>query len=167
MEELEAVMIVSTCVPELIGEDYSALKEELEETLGIPVLSVQTEHFKCNTHIPGMVRTLGALAELMEEQPGEKSGINILGHRQGNINATELMELLAKHNVHINCAIPSSSTIENIKKAPKVKLNIVTDQIAIDLAEEMQKDLGFHSFTLEKQWTNHNFKAYIKQSKIH
>lgn len=142
MEELEAVMIVSTCVPELIGEDYSAIKEELEEALKIPVLTVQTEHFKCNTHIPGMVRTLGALSELMEDWQDEKEGVNILGHRQGNIAETELMTLLAKYNIGINCAIPSSATIENLKTASKVKLNIVTDQMAITLAEEMKKRFG-------------------------
>ena len=53
-----------------------------------------------------MVRTLEALAELMEVWEGEKQGVNILGHRQGNIEATELMTLLAKHNIGINCAIP-------------------------------------------------------------
>lgn len=138
LESLEAIMLVSTCVPELIGEDYAALKEELETLIGIPVLSVQTEHFKCNSHIPGMTRTLASLAGLMEAYQGEKTGVNILGHRQGEIETTELLSLLKEHNMDICCTIPSQCTIDSLRKAASAKLNIVTDHIALELAETMK-----------------------------
>ncbi len=138
-EGLEVVMLVSTCVPELIGEDYDGLKDELKEDLGIPVLSVKTEHFKCSSHIPGMTRTLGSLIELMEESQGERSDINILGHRQGDIEQTEVMQLLKAQGVKVRTTIPSKCTLEELKKASSVKLNIVTDHIALELAEAMKE----------------------------
>lgn len=54
IENPDAIMLVTTCVPELIGEDYTGVKYSLEQEGNIPIFVVQTEHFKCNSHIPGM-----------------------------------------------------------------------------------------------------------------
>ena len=54
-EKPSGIMVVTTCVPELIGEDYKDL-ESSENNFGIPIFVVQTEHYKCNSHIPGMMR---------------------------------------------------------------------------------------------------------------
>lgn len=140
-EGIEAAMIVSTCVPELIGEDYGSLKGALKEELGIPVFSVQTEHFKCNSHIPGMTRALTALVEVMEKSE-VKEGINILGHRDIGIEQTELMKLIVKHNYQVNTVIPSKCTLESLRQASKAKINIVTDHIALDLAKAMEERFG-------------------------
>lgn len=132
------IMVVTTCVPELIGEDYSGIIDEVEENLNIPIFIVKTEHYKCNSHIPGMVRTLESLVKVMKKQEG-CSGVNILGHRQKGIENTELYKLLNKHNIGINTIIPSKCKMREIELAPKAKLNIVTDMIVLDLAKKMKK----------------------------
>ena len=137
IEEPDAVMIVSTCVPEVIGEDYSGVQFSLSSEVDIPIFVVQTEHFKCNSHIPGMTRTMEALSQAMEPCKQSES-VNILGHRQDKVDETELVKLLHKYEIEINTVIPSKCSIEEIKKAPKAKLNIVTDMIALGLAKEME-----------------------------
>ena len=132
------IMIVTTCVPELIGEDYNGIIDEVEENLNIPIFVVKTEHYKCNSHIPGMVRTLESVVKVMKKQE-ECSGVNILGHRQAGIENTELFKLISKHNIEINTIIPSKCKMKEIELAPKAKLNIVTDMIALDLAKKMKK----------------------------
>lgn len=132
------IMIVTTCIPELIGEDYNVIIDEVEESLNIPVFVVKTEHYKCNSHIPGMVRTLESIVKVMRKQD-ECSGVNILGHRQAGIEDTELFKLISKHNIKINTIIPSKCKMKEIELAPKAKLNIVTDMIALDLAKKMKK----------------------------
>ena len=132
------IMIVTTCVPELIGEDYSGIIDEAEEKLNIPIFIVKTEHYKCNSHIPGMVRTLESLVKVMKKQDN-CSGINILGHRQNGIENTELFKLINKNGIEINTIIPSKCKMKEIELAPKAKLNIVTDMIALDLAKKMEK----------------------------
>lgn len=132
------IMIVTTCVPELIGEDYNGIIDEVEENLNIPIFVVKTEHYKCNSHIPGMVRTLESVVKVMKKQK-ECSGVNILGHRQAGIENTELFKLISKHNIEINTIIPSKCKMKEIELAPKAKLNIVTDMIALDLAKKMKK----------------------------
>lgn len=132
------IMVVTTCVPELIGEDYNGIIDEVEENLNIPIFVVKTEHYKCNSHIPGMVRTLESLVKVMKKQE-ECNGVNILGHRQKGIENTELYKLISKHNIEINTIIPSKCKMKEIELAAKAKLNIVTDMMALDLAKKMKK----------------------------
>ncbi|MGL4372767.1 MAG: nitrogenase component 1 [Turicibacter sp.] len=138
IEQPDALMLVTTCVPELIGEDYSFITHDLKDEVGIPLFVVHTDHFTCNSHILGMLRTLSALIHVMEAT-SVQSGINILGHRQEKVEETELFKLLDRHGVPINAIIPSKCTIDDIRKAPQAKLNIVTDMIALDLAKEMKR----------------------------
>lgn len=149
VEKFDAIMIVTTCVPELIGEDYNALSGELEELIGVPVLAVNTEHYTCNSHIIGMTRALKSLSSVMESYTNKK-GVNILGHRQENVEDTELVKLLSKEGVKINCVIPSKCTIRDIKSASSAKLNIVTDMIALDLAEDMENKFGIEYIYFDK-----------------
>lgn len=138
IEQPDAAMLVSTCVPEVIGEDYTGIQFSLNSQIDTPIFVVQTEHFKCNSHIPGMTRTLEALIQAMK--PCERNNsINILGHRQNKVEETELVKLLMKYGLEINTVIPSSCNIVEIMNAPRAKLNIVTDMIALGLAEEMKK----------------------------
>ena len=138
LENPAGIMVVTTCVPELIGEDYEGIRTDIEDEVGIPVFVVKTEHYKCSSHIPGMKRTLASLINAMESQE-ERSGINILGHRGHGVENTELYRLLWDKGIRINTIIPSKCKLEEIKVAPKAKLNIVTDMIALDLAEAMKK----------------------------
>jgi nitrogenase molybdenum-cofactor synthesis protein NifE len=47
----KCIVLVTTCVLEIIGDDYDALVDELEEKYHIPVLLVRTEHFQCRDHL--------------------------------------------------------------------------------------------------------------------
>ena len=159
-EKPSGIMVVTTCVPELIGEDYQALQDE-DNNFGVPVFVVQTEHYKCNSHIPGMVRALNSFCSIMEKQ-SSLEGVNILGHRQSGIEDTELFKVLTDKEIKVNVIIPSKCTIETIKIAPKAKLNIVTDMIALDLAENMKKNFDtpyvFFDKNMNKEIINNNYK---------
>jgi len=141
IESPEAVMLVSTCVPEVVGEDYFGIQYRLGAEIDIPIFVVQTEHFKCNSHIPGMTRSMAALVTAMEDTKKNDS-INILGHRHELIEKTELVGLLGKYDIEINTVIPSKCGIEDIKRAPRARLNIVTDMIALELATQMETRFG-------------------------
>lgn len=166
IENPDAIMIVTTCVPELIGEDYSSIKFSLKESIDIPIFIVNTEHFKCSSHIPGMSRALKSLSDAMVKQE-KNNGINILGHRQENVESTELVKLLKKHGATINTVIPSKCDIEAIKGASKSKLNIVTDMIALDLAEEMKNKFDIDYIYFDKHMNKNTiFNNYKKLSGI-
>ena len=166
IENPEAIMIVTTCVPELIGEDYSSIEFSLQNEIDIPVFVVNTEHFKCNSHIPGMSRALKSLSSVMENSK-VKDGVNILGHRQKNVENTELVKILNENNVKINTVIPSKCSIDDIKSCTKSKLNIVTDMIALDLAETMKSKFDMDYIYFDKHMDKSTIKEnYKKLSKL-
>ncbi|MGL5086019.1 MAG: nitrogenase component 1 [Clostridium sp.] len=137
-EKPSGIMIVTTCVPELIGEDYVGLVEDLKEELETNIFVTRTEHYKCSSHIPGMRRALAQLINVMEKSD-VSSGINILGHRDDSFEKTELIQILKKNNIGINAIIPSKCSLDSIKTASSAKVNIVTDMIALDLAKDMKE----------------------------
>lgn len=144
----KAIMLVTTCVLEVIGEDVEGIKQAIQDDMNASLLVVNTEHFKSNNHISGMEDTLTELATLMEKQEIEKGSINILGYRQHDIEKAEFYNVLMQEGVKINTILPAESSIENLKTTPKGSLNIVTDFIALPLAEEMKKrfDIPFVYF---------------------
>lgn len=149
LENPSGIMIVTTCVPELIGEDYSGIKVEIEEEIGLPIFVVRTEHYRCNSHIPGMTRAVNSLIEVMKDVK-EKSGINIIGHRAEGIENTEMYKILSKNGIEINTIIPSKCKLNEVMSATKAKLNIVTDMIALDLAKDMEKKFNIPYIFFDK-----------------
>lgn len=149
LENPSGIMIVTTCVPELIGEDYSGIKVEIEEEIGLPIFVVRTEHYKCNSHIPGMTRAMNSLIEVMKDVK-EKSGINIIGHRAEGIENTEMYKILFKNGIEINTIIPSKCKLNEVMNATKARLNIVTDMIALDLAKDMEKKFNIPYIFFDK-----------------
>lgn len=136
-----AVFLVTTCVPEIIGDDFDAAADMLTERYGIPVMAVHTEHFKCENHMPGVERTITATFKLMDEC--EKNGsVNVLGQRMGRFESTELYRVLKSAGVRVGAQIPSGCSIEVIKKAASAKVNIVVNDIGLPLAKKMKQKFG-------------------------
>ena len=137
----KCVMLVTTCVIEVIGDDYDAIAEELTRKYQLPVMAVHTEHFKCEDHFPGFERALTACQRIMQPQKGDGS-VNVLGQRMGNFADTELHRLLAEAGVKIGVQLPSGCTTEEIRRAPAARVNIVVHDIALPLAQAMQEQYG-------------------------
>lgn len=134
----KCVMLVTTCVIEVIGDDYDAIAEELTKQYSIPVMAVHTEHFKCEDHFPGFERAITACQSIMQPQEGDGS-VNVLGQRFGDFADTELYALLQKSGVKIGVQLPSGCTSDDIRHAPAAKVNIVVNDIALPLAQAMQE----------------------------
>lgn len=137
-----AIMVVTTCVLEVIGEDMESLLLENEGEFSARLLLVQTEHFKCGSHIPGMERALASFAGLMARCPQEPRSINILGHRKHGVERTEVIAALAASGVTVREIIPSNCRIADLQRAAGAALNVVTDFTALPLARAMEKRLG-------------------------
>ena len=134
----KCVMLVTTCVIEVIGDDYDAIAEELTKQYRIPVMAVHTEHFKCEDHFPGFERAITACQSIMQPREGDGS-VNVLGQRFGDFADTELYALLQKSGVKIGVQLPSGCTSDDIRHAPAAKVNIVVHDIALPLAQAMQE----------------------------
>ena len=132
------VFLVTTCVVEIIGDDFDALADSLTQEYGLPVMAVHTEHFKCEDHLPGLERVITACGSLMGKLPCDGS-VNVLGQRLGIFATTELAKVLKQAGVNIGVQLPSGCTTEEIKRAGAAKVNIVVHDIAMPLAKLMQE----------------------------
>ncbi len=140
-ETPEAVFIVTTCVPEIIGDDFDAAADALSTRYGVPVMAVHTEHFKCENHLPGVERTITACFRLME--PLECDGsVNVLGQRMGRFEDTELFRVLQGAGVHIGAQLPAGCSVADIRRAPAARVNIVVNDIGLPLARKMKQRFG-------------------------
>ncbi len=138
----EAILIVSTCIPELIGEDLEAELPVWQERLGGRLLLVKTDHFSCKNHIPGIERALAALADLMTDQPLRAGSVNLLGQRYRNLDETELVQNLRRKGIAVHLELPCSGSVQSIREAPAAALNIVTDPSGLPLARRMKERFG-------------------------
>lgn len=132
-----AVFLVTTCVVEIIGDDFDAVADALTKEYSVPVMAVHTEHFKCENHMPGIERTITACLPLMEKLPCDGS-VNLLGQRMGNFDQTELSRVLKNAGVHIGVQLPCGCTVQDIRRAAAAKVNIVVHEIALPLARKMK-----------------------------
>ncbi len=135
----QAILLVTTCILEVIGEDLAALICEVQEQVQAKLLLVKTEHFKCDNHIPGIERSLEVMLKLMEEQPRQEKTVNLLGHRYSGVEDTELLKVLRTREVQVHMVLPASSSIDLLKTAPAAALNIVTDFTSLKLAQKMKE----------------------------
>lgn len=143
MEEYapKAVYLVTTCVVELTGEDMDSIAMQLEEENRIPVMTVHTEHFKCDNHLPGLERTMTASLELMEACPCDGS-VNLLGQRMGRFEDTELYRVLQEAGIKIGLKLPGGCTVDEIRRGAAAKINLVVNDTALPLAQKMKQRFG-------------------------
>lgn len=141
----KAVFIVTTCVPEVTGDDVDSMADELAAKYNIPVLPVHTEHFKTANHLPGVRDTITACISVIEDvKPEEvcKTRVNVIGQRLGQFKDTQLYEMLVKNNVEIGMMLPGGTNIAAVKKAATAGVNIVVNEIGLPLAKRMQSRFG-------------------------
>ncbi|MCT4542972.1 MAG: nitrogenase component 1 [Vallitalea sp.] len=141
-EKPKALMVITTCVVELIGEDVASILNSLKDQVNTKLLIVRTEHFKSNSHIDGMKKALEQLATLMMPKEKKAKTVNILGFKYIDVEKTELYRELVKNDINVSINIPTKVTIENIQKAAESVLNIVVEPTALGLAEQMEKILN-------------------------
>ncbi len=160
-QQPSCVFLISTCVIEIIGDDFDALAEKLTKKHGIPVLPIHTEHFKCEDHIPGIERAITACAGFMEKQDKDDKLVNVLGQRQGDFTKSEVAEILKEHDIKINLQLPKTCTVSDIKAATKSKLNIVVNDTALGLAKVMLEKFGIPYVNFKKSASYEtNYLAY-------
>lgn len=162
-----AIMVITTCVVELVGEDVSSILYSMRNKLEAKLLVVKTEHYKCNSHIEGMERAYSQLALLMNDGKVKKDTVNILGFKYEGIENTELYKILKDNNINIGMTIPTKLTIEKIQEATNACLNIVVDSTAIGLAKEMKEKFDVEYIVFKNGLDfQHIVESYKKIGKI-
>ncbi|MBU3177866.1 nitrogenase component 1 [Clostridium estertheticum] len=145
--DAEVIFLVSACVPEMVGEDFEGIARYVNTMINSRVINIPAAHFKSYSSVPTKIASLTALYHLMEKpiienRPLEKNTINLLGETSNSLKKSELICILQKHGISINCSVPSNLTIDTLREAPLATLSIVTDLAALPLAKKMFASFG-------------------------
>ncbi|HWP50496.1 MAG TPA: nitrogenase component 1 [Clostridia bacterium] len=136
----KAIMLIFTCVPEVIGEDVEGIIREMQPQIKARLSFVQMPHFKCNSYPSGYWKTLAAFAEIMEPRETRPNVVNILGRspEEDHIPLPALLNALIKRGFHLRMLAPKSD-IEDFIDSTDASLSLVLSPYMNPLAELMQQ----------------------------
>lgn len=139
----KAILLIATCVPELIGEDMEALVQEIQPELKAPVAQVMLGQFKNFSYPPGYWKTLEALGALMKSGQTNPLQINVLGRspKEEHIPMPSLFTELERKGVFIRYLAPGAS-LADFQNAQDAALNLVISPYTEPLAARMKQDFG-------------------------
>jgi nitrogenase molybdenum-iron protein alpha/beta subunit len=135
------LMIIATCVPELIGEDMDGILREAGE-IPARLAFVFMGHFTCNSYPQGYWKTFAALGSFMEAKKREARRVNVLGPGPGEKQAMPgLLCLLERQGFRLRF-LGQGSSLEDFLEAPDAVLNLVLSPLTGPLALTMEDRFG-------------------------
>ncbi|WP_338973484.1 nitrogenase component 1 [Fusobacterium vincentii] len=144
-QKIEFIAIISTVVPQIIGMDLESIIENIEETLDIPCIFINTNSFE--NYYSGISLTLNSLAKkFMLENKKIKNTVNIIGYSPltfGKIEKLEeLFSLIKSLNLNILTVFSDNLSLEKIKNSTAAELNLVLSYEGLALAKYMEKEFS-------------------------
>lgn len=137
----ELIFVISTCTPEIIGFDASALSE-LKKQLYAKVVVVSTTGYESLHQQKGSIDFLCSLVEVMNQKETNPMSVNLLGLQSEKIQDVEYIRILKEAGITINALLPGANNLAEIENAPSAALNIVLGKIALPLARIMEDKFG-------------------------
>lgn len=145
----KAVLLIATCVPELIGEDIEGLVREAQPKLSARLIPVMMGHFKCNSFPSGSWKTLQAIGTLMEPKATRQQVINVMGRSPDEkiIPLPPILRAMQQQGFSLRCLAPGAS-LDDFLAAPDAVLNLVLSPFMDPLATAMEQSFGIPAFRL-------------------
>lgn len=173
------ILVLPTCTSALIGDDVAGICEDLNSQIPCPVVSVASEGFahRRRESLEGLMKEtlkswrmttppdydirgcgqeevfLALVDQLMEEQDVEENLVNMefpcLMRYWGRADREEVKRIFAKMGAGLNTTL-LSGTVEEVKRAPRARLNIVSRQRLG--AKKMEERFGTGYL---RKWMNH------------
>lgn len=139
----KAILMIVTCVPELIGEDIEGIVHEIQPELSAQVTFVLLGQFKNISYPPGSWKTMEALGVLMKAKKTEPARINILGRspEEKHIPMPSLLPELVKRSFALRYLAPGAS-LTDFQSAPDAALNLVVSPFMQPLAVKMEREFS-------------------------
>lgn len=137
----KALLLIVTCLPDLIGEDMEAMIHELQPKLAARLISISAPHFACNGHPSGVWRTLEAMAGIMQQCTMIPHSANLLGLHAASASEIPLLNSLSTAGVKLRGLGPDSM-LDEFLSAPDAAMNIVLSPYMAPLARRMANDFN-------------------------
>ncbi|NTW03813.1 MAG: nitrogenase, partial [Oscillochloris sp.] len=141
--EGDLYVVISGCVPALIGDDVARVTKEFRDQTAI--FAVDAPGFSGNTYHGYEIFLKAAAEQLLEARPVQKGLVNILGvvpyqHIFWKGSLAVVKQALAQIGVEANILFCEFNGLENLRRIPAAELNVVLSPwngytVAADLEE--------------------------------
>ena len=128
----QAVMLVSSCIPELTGEDLEAIAADCR--LPVPVLTAHTSHYNSTGYYTGISHFYSGLLPLVEKNVPKTSAVAILGARYPGLEAGEIPNALRQAGFSVS--VPGS--VRELAALSGCAMTLVADVTALPLAQALE-----------------------------
>lgn len=139
------VMISTAPVSSMIGTDLEDVAESITAESGLPAASVDLAGHKYYDH--GLGETMLAMAKLLVERDVETipHSINLIGGNAIDFSAQTLRDIRAwavKQGFQVLSQWGARERTDNLKKAARAEINLVTAAAGLPLAKWMEREFG-------------------------
>ena len=140
----KAIFIIGTPVVAINNDDINSIILELEDEIGIPIISIYTDGFKTKTPVTGYdIVTHSILKYLVSKNVDLKEDfINVISFSENLQDVVAIGEIL--HDLDIKFQVlPQFSSVDEIRKASKARATIVLNPEEGEyLAKELEEVYG-------------------------
>lgn len=145
----KAILLIGTCVPDLIGEDIEGIVREAQPELSARLAFAMMGHFKGNSFPSGSWKTLKAIGTLMKPRVVCPRVVNVMGRSpdEEHIPMPPVLRTLQERGFSLRCLAPGS-TLEAFLEAPDAALSLVLSPFTDPLATDMEQVFGTPAFRL-------------------
>jgi nitrogenase molybdenum-iron protein alpha/beta subunit len=140
---VKAILLIVTCVPELIGEDIEGLIYEVQPKLSARVTFVMLGQFKNISYPPGWWKTMEAMGTLMDAKKTVPNRVNVLGRspEEEHISMPSVLPALTRRDLALRY-LASGASLADFQSAPDAALNLVVSPFMQALAAKMEREFG-------------------------
>lgn len=158
----KAILLIVTCVPELIGEDIEGIICEVQPELSARITFVTLGQFKNISYPPGSWKTIEALGRLMDVKERDSNCVNVLGRapEEEHISMPSLLPALTEKGISLRYIAPGAS-LTDFQSAPDATLNLVVSPYTQPLAVKMEREFDIPYIALHNLYDVESIdKAY-------
>ncbi|MDY3868597.1 MAG: nitrogenase component 1 [Pyramidobacter sp.] len=137
-----ALFLCMTCVDALLGTDLDRIGRQIQEKIGIPVVSCFMDPIARETRKAPMVSVQQAIMRCLQKGSPEKDAVNLLGGFVPLDASSELPEVLAQAGIRTIRQISACRTFDEYQEMGRSSLNIVINAQAQEAARDLQKRIG-------------------------
>ncbi len=122
----KAIFIVGTPVVAINNDDINSVILELEDEIGIPIISIYTDGFKTKTPVTGYdIVTHSLLKYVIAKNVDIKDDyINIISYSEDIEDVAAIAEIFKELNIKFQ-VLPRFSSVDEIRKASKARASVV------------------------------------------
>lgn len=164
----KAILLISTCIPELIGEDVESLCAELQPKVNATLLHVSLGNFKCGGYEPGNWKTLFAFRKLIRQEGASDGTVNVLGRSKDDDHSPLPLLLcqLEKLDVSLRYIGPESA-LDDFVNAGQARLNLILSPFFDQLGEWMDQKLNIPGVNLHSVYSADEIReAYVRVGQL-